>query len=71
MFIAGFVQRAGIFIPSLAVGGAWGRLVGMLVQACLSHAGSGLRVSLPAYTVRALVANEKCSCTWHRRWSKI
>lgn len=42
---------AGIFIPSLAVGGAWGRLVGMLVLACLRHAGSSLPVSLPAYTV--------------------
>ena len=43
----------GIFIPSLTVGGAWGRLIGMLVQACLTSAGSSLRVSLPAYTVRA------------------
>ena len=40
----------GIFIPSLTVGGAWGRLIGMLVQACLTSAGSSLRISLPAYT---------------------
>ena len=43
--------RAGIFIPSLTIGGAWGRLIGMLVQACLASSGSTLRVSLPAYTV--------------------
>ena len=41
----------GIFIPSLAVGGAWGRVVGMVVQAALSGAGSSLVVSLPAYAV--------------------
>lgn len=44
----------GIFIPSLTVGGAWGRLIGMLVQACLTSAGSSLRISLPAYTVCAI-----------------
>ena len=43
----------GIFIPSLAVGGAWGRVVGMVVQAALSSAGSSLVVSLPAYAVSA------------------
>ena len=42
----------GIFIPSLTVGGAWGRLIGMLVQACLVSSGSSMRVSLPSYTVR-------------------
>lgn len=46
----GFVS--GIFIPSLTVGGAWGRLIGMLVQACLVSSGSSMRVSLPSYTVR-------------------
>lgn len=43
--------RAGIFVPSLAVGGALGRLVGMLVNAALRSAGSSMQVSLPAYAV--------------------
>ncbi|CAL5218914.1 g660 [Coccomyxa viridis] len=47
----GIGAASGIFIPSLTVGGAWGRLIGMLVQACLVSSGSSLRVSLPAYTV--------------------
>ena len=45
--------HVGIFIPSLTIGGAWGRLIGMLVQACHASSGSTLRVSLPAYTVCA------------------
>lgn len=49
----------GIFIPSLTVGGAWGRLIGMLVQACLASSGSTLRVSLPSYTVRARLLHLK------------
>ena len=42
---------AGIFVPSLAVGGALGRLVGMAVSAALQTAGSAMQVSLPAYAV--------------------
>ena len=43
--------HAGIFVPSLAVGGALGRLVGMLVNAALKSAGSSMQVSLPSYAV--------------------
>ncbi|KAK9808763.1 hypothetical protein WJX72_003174 [[Myrmecia] bisecta] len=50
-FTFGIGAATGIFMPSLAVGGAWGRIVGMIVQAALHSAGSDLRVSLPAYTV--------------------
>ena len=46
------VLATGIFIPSLAIGGAWGRVVGMIVQAALNSASSSLTVSLPAYAVR-------------------
>lgn len=60
LLIAVCLGPAGIFIPSLAVGGAWGRLVGMLVQACIRHAGSSLPVSLPAYTVQPSPNN-----SWH------
>ena len=56
----------GIFIPSLTVGGAWGRLIGMLVQACLTSAGSSLRVSLPAYTVRA---TSPAHLSWWSAWA--
>ena len=48
----GNVMVTGIFIPSLAIGGAWGRVVGMVVQAALTNAGSSLMVSLPSYAVR-------------------
>ncbi|KAK9843640.1 hypothetical protein WJX81_000756 [Elliptochloris bilobata] len=47
----GIGAATGIFVPSLAVGGALGRLVGMAVDAALQSAGSSLRVSLPAYAV--------------------
>jgi hypothetical protein len=48
--------HAGIFIPSLAYGGAFGRLIGIGVQALLRSSGSSVVVSLPAYTVTRLNA---------------
>ena len=44
-------KPAGLFIPSLALGGAWGRLVGMLVQGFLREVGSEAVLSMPAYAV--------------------
>jgi hypothetical protein len=61
-------MRAGIFIPSLAVGAALGRLVGAAVDAALAAAGSAMTVSLPAYAVRphappplCLLAHRPCA----------
>ena len=45
---------AGIFLPSLSVGAAWGRLTGMLVQAVVLNLGLQIKISLPGYTVRSL-----------------
>ena len=45
---------AGIFLPSLSVGAAWGRLLGMLVQAASDRFGWGVKISLPAYSVSTL-----------------
>ena len=42
---------AGIFLPSLSVGAAFGRLVGLLVQAVVTKLGLPVTVSLPGYTV--------------------
>lgn len=41
----------GMFVPSLAVGAAGGRLAGRLVAWMVAAAGSKLRVSLAAYSV--------------------
>ena len=46
------LELAGIFIPSLAVGAAWGRVIGIIVNSLLIAAGVNNRVSLPAYAVR-------------------
>ena len=49
------LKSAGIFIPSLAVGAAWGRVIGMVINSLLIAAGVNNRVSLPAYAVRPLL----------------
>jgi len=41
----------GMFVPSLAVGAAGGRLAGRLIAWLVAAAGSKLRVSLAAYSV--------------------
>ena len=45
----GLGTATGVFIPSLAVGGAAGRLVGLAAQAAHTTLATGLRVSLPTY----------------------
>jgi hypothetical protein len=44
-------RRAGMFVPSLAVGAAGGRLVGRFVAWAVHSAGSSLPVSLSGYSV--------------------
>ncbi len=47
-----WVAAAGLFVAMLAIGGGWGRLMGMAVQALLGGAGGfAPRISLPAYTI--------------------
>ena len=41
----------GLFMAMLAIGAAWGRLVGQLVTAMLARLGVTLAVSMPAYAV--------------------
>lgn len=42
---------AGLFVAMLAIGGGWGRLVGMAVQGLAGGVAGAPPVSLPAYTV--------------------
>ena len=42
---------AGIFLPSLSVGAAGGRLFAIAIQAIVASMGSDLKISLPAYAV--------------------
>lgn len=41
----------GIFVAMLAIGGGWGRLIGMAVQGLASGVAGAPPVSLPAYTI--------------------
>ncbi len=50
-------HHAGLFIPSLALGAAWGRIVGMLVRYMVGHHA----ISLPAYAVSCLTALPLCT----------
>ena len=50
-------HHAGLFIPSLALGAAWGRIVGMLVRHMVGHHA----ISLPAYAVSGLSALPHCT----------
>ena len=43
----------GIFLPSLSVGAAGGRLFAMLIQAIVTGMGSEIKISLPAYAVQS------------------
>jgi H+/Cl- antiporter ClcA len=42
---------SGIFVAMLAIGGGWGRLIGMAVQSLASGVAGAPTVSLPAYTI--------------------
>ncbi|KAG2427060.1 hypothetical protein HXX76_012576 [Chlamydomonas incerta] len=47
----GVAAPTGIFIPTLAIGGAAGRLAGRAVQAALDNCGVSAQISLPAWGV--------------------
>ena len=47
----GVGASTGMFVPSLAVGAAGGRLAGRVVKAAMAAAGSRLPVSLTSYSV--------------------